>query len=464
MNIKNWASRLFGRYISAEASTRRRDPGTRVQSSDDLLSEAKRNRLTEGGRELWRNYSVAAWAIRKHLDYVSSFNFQALTEDEQLNEQLENLVAWWSRPLHFDVAARHSMRRMLRILETRRVIDGDVFLVKLRDGRLQPIEGDRVRNPDQLPGQQDQARWTHGIKVGAGGRMNAVAVHRRDPGWRYELERIVPARNVLHLGYFDQFEQVRGVSPLSSAIDQFQDVLEVTDYARAKAKITQLFALAITRQMGDLDEEDDDNDSTYDIDIGKGPVKVEMDPGDELNFLESKHPSTEFQDYLKLTLMAAMKALDIPWSFYDESFTNFFGSRAALIQYQQSCRSKREDLQELLSRLTIWRMGMWLSSGALVLPAGVRLSDIKFDWVPSGLPWWDPAKEVKGDILSIGATLRTRSEIRRERYGDDWRKVVKQLKREEDLLEANGIVPGRINPVDTTITGQGPGENEEDDD
>jgi capsid protein len=431
----NWLTR-FGRYIAAEPNQQRRDPGTRIQSSDALLDSQKRRRVIEGARELNRNFSVAAWAIRKHLDYVSTFTFQANTDDPVFNERLEALMNWYNRPINCDIAGRHSLRRMVRLAEMRRVLDGDVFLVKLRDGRLQAIEGDRVRSPDNRV--DPMYNWVHGIKVGAGGSMNRVAVWSRSLDGQYTFERDISAGNVIQLAYFDSFDQVRGVSPLTSAIASFQDSLEVTDYARAKAKITQLFALAITREMADDDAELYGDE--YKVDLGRGPVKLELDPGDKAEFLESRHPSTEFQAFLTLSLQAALKSLDIPWSFYDEAYTNFFGSRAALIQYQQACKSKREDLKEMLDRITVWKIQQWMAAGILSMPAGVQQIDqIYWDWIPAGVPYWNPEQEITGDLMAVEGKLRTRSEIRREKYGDDWRDVVRKLAEERDYLTQYGF-------------------------
>jgi capsid protein len=431
----NWLTR-FGRYIAAEPNQQRRDPGTRIQSSDALLDSQKRRRVIEGARELNRNFSVAAWAIRKHLDYVSTFTFQANTDDPVFNERLEALMNWYNRPINCDIAGRHSLRRMVRLAEMRRVLDGDVFLVKLRDGRLQAIEGDRVRSPDNRV--DPMYNWVHGIKVGAGGSMNRVAVWSRSLDGQYAFERDISAGNVIQLAYFDSFDQVRGVSPLTSAIASFQDSLEVTDYARAKAKITQLFALAITREMADDDAELYGDE--YKVDLGRGPVKLELDPGDKAEFLESRHPSTEFQAFLTLSLQAALKSLDIPWSFYDEAYTNFFGSRAALIQYQQACKSKREDLKEMLDRITVWKIQQWMAAGILSMPAGVQQIDqIYWDWIPAGVPYWNPEQEITGDLMAVEGKLRTRSEIRREKYGDDWRDVVRKLAEERDYLTQYGF-------------------------
>lgn len=451
-SAQKWFRGQFGRYIASESSTRRRDPGTLVKSSDNILDGTKRRRLIEGARELWRNYAVAAWAIRKHLDYVATFTFQASTGDDQLNQELENLMGWYSRSVNCDVARRHPLRRLLRLLEARRTIDGDVWVVKLADGRIQPIEGDRVRDPRGDQGYMaNPDRWTHGVETGGGGEIRSIAIHKRLKHGGYEFERRVRSSNVWQLGYFDAFDQVRGVSPLASAIHQFQDAMEANDYALAKAKVTQLFALAITRKIADFGDEypEDAEPRDYNLDPGKGPAMLDMEPGDEATFLESKHPSTEFQSYLTLTLQAALKSLDIPWSFYDESFTNFFGSKSALIQYQQSVRAKRADLQDFLNNLTGWRIRKWIARGVLQLPAGMSFSQLKWEWIPAGVPWWDAQKEVAGDVAAIEAGLKTRSEIRRERMGDDWRDVVKKLADEKQYMQSLGIETTASVPAET---------------
>lgn len=427
---------MFGRYIAAESSNQRRDPGTNIKSSDAILDTTKRRRLIEGGRELWRNYSVAAWAVRKHLDFVSTFTFQSSTQYPEFNAQLEKLMRWYSRSINCDVANRHSLRRIIRIAEARRVLDGDVFLVKV-NGKLQAVEGDRVQDP---PNRDAKATWVHGIHLAPGGRMMGASVYQRMQDGRYQYEREIRAGNIMQLAYWDSFDQYRGVSPLASAIPEFQDCLEVKDYARAKAKVTQLFALAITREMADSDDEEESG-GEYRIDLGKGPVKVELDPGDKMDFLESKHPSTEFQAFLTMCLQSALKSLDIPWSFYDEAYTNFFGSRAALIQYLQSVKSKREDLREILDRITVWKVLQWVAEGVLTLPRGLLVEDLAWDWIPSGMPWWNPAQEVQGDVLAIANKLRTRTEIRRERYGDDWKDVVRKLAEEEEYMLELGLSP-----------------------
>ena len=438
--------RRFG-YDGADTSKqKRRAPTSALTSEDRALTAKKRKILQSAGRDLSRNFSIAAWAIRKHLDFVSSFKFQSRTGDDGIDREVERLMDWWSRPENCDAAGRHGLGRLIRLAEERRTVDGDVFLVKLTGqrvrGKLQAIEGDRVVNPGSDSLTMPDTAWTHGVRTNQAGRAISYAVHKRgDGGKGLELDRVIAARNVIHHGHYDRFDQVRGVSPLAPAINAFRDVYEAADYALAKAKVSQLFGLVFYRDAldspGTLDTSDENDIS---VDCGSGPLRRDLEPGARAEFIESKNPAQEFQTFTQLMISVALKSLDIPFSFFDESFTNFYGSRGALLHYQKSCEPKRAEVKDVLRRLTAWRLALWIEDGVLSLPAGRSLADMRWEWIPAGLAWWDPAKEIRGDVEAINAGLRTRSEIRAEKYGDDWIDVVDQLAREREALEERGLL------------------------
>jgi len=450
-------------FHAAMPSRKRKDPGVRIQTADSLLTEKQRNRLSNSTGDLQKNYAVVAWAIRKHLDYVSRFSFSAKTGDPVIDDQLELLVANYSKKANCDKAGRHSLRKIIRLAEARRVLDGDVVLIKFDDGKIQAIESDRIRNPADKgkPDADGEFAYSHGVKTDPTGMLLSMSIHRRLSNGSYVFERDVVAENLIHFGYFDAFDQIRGVSPLTAAIMDFQDCFEVKDYARAKAKVSQMFAMAFTRDSSENDYSDDEiEQSAYKVDMS-GPVKLDLDPGDNVEFLESKHPSTEFQAFIQLSLQAAIKSLDLPWSFYDESYTNFFGSKAALIQYQQSCKDKQADVQEVLNDLILWQMNRWIATGELRLPAGVIPNETLFDWIPAGMPWWDPSKEVRGDLMAVNAGLRTRTEIRKERYGDSWKDVIDKLEEEEAYMIEHNVMPIESRPAGWIIDGDNAKDDED---
>jgi capsid protein len=432
-----------------------------------VLNTNSRKKLVSTTRDIHRNFSIARWMINKHLDFVSTFTFQPNTGNEALDDRLSELMAWWSKPENYDAAKRHGLRRSTRLFEARRTLDGDVFALKLTGlrnrGKIQAVEGDRVRDVE-LPRGSAVSRQdlTHGVNVNQFGAATGYTVAKRTGNYSFEFERYIPSAKMIHHAYYDRFDQVRGISPLACAINQLRDVYENFDYALAKMKVSQLFGLTFYRDAVESFEDttattDSEGNSTgYDVDFGKGPVVLDLEPGDKAEFLESKTPTSEFQNFTQTMIGVTLKALDLPYSFYDESFTTFFGSRAALIQYQQAAQCKRDDNRDFLRQQTDWRLGLFVDDGVLELPAGMKFQDIKYEWVAGGLPWWDQAKEIAGDEKAIALKLRTRSEIRRERYGDDWKKnVIDKIKEEETYAAAKGVELPQPMPAGANAAAEG---------
>jgi len=448
----------FG-YDAVVDKHRRKPPKTGLLGEDAQLSPRDRKKLLGSVRDLRRNLTICAWAIRKHLDYVSSFSFQSRTGNEELNDRIEELMEWWSRPRNCDVAKRHSLPRMIRLLEECRTIDGDVFLLKLSDGRLQAIEGDRIQTPSSgVPRGLKASKLTHGVQTDSHGAAEAYCVCKRTPVGSYKFERFLRAGFVVHHGFFDRFDQVRGISPLAGAINAFQDVYEATDYALAKMKVAQLFGLIFYRNTveavaaqttGSDSDRDGREDSEQEVDFGRGPVQLDLEIDEKAEWLESKTPAPEFGAFLQKVIAAGLKALDLPYSFFDESFTNYSGSRQALLQYEQSAEVKRGDVRMLLNDITAWRLRAFVQDGVLELPADIPVERLRWEWIPRGIPWIDPLKEVNADVQAIGAALSSRTRVLR-RQGLDFGSLARELAAENKVLDELGL-PTRVTPANVQI-------------
>lgn len=454
-------------YDAVESTGRRRSVVAVLMSEDKHLDGTKRRELIANSRDLQRNYTIAGWACRKHLDFVSSFTFKAQTGNTDLDARLEDLMTWWGRPHNCDAGRRHPLKRLVRLAEARAVIDGDIGLLKLAAGQLQPIEGDRIRSPRGLV--EDSDREVQGVRIDKTGGALAYALHNRRRYNGFEFDRWIPASRMIQHGYFERFDQTRGISPLASALNQFRDVYENWDYALAKAKVAQMFGLKLTRNAeesaGYIETGTTESGNTvYDVDFGKGPVLLDMEPGDDAEFLENKTPPTEFKEFTLAVISAALKALDIPYCFYDESHTNFFGSKAALSLYLKACEPKQDNLRELLRKVTVWKMQQWILSGLLELPAEMTIADIHFEWIAAGLPWWDMSKEVEGDLKAIDGCLTTYTDVCKARGLADWKKIVDRRAEENAYLAEKGVTPGQMAAALSTAVADQPADEDADDD
>ena len=259
----------------------------------------------------------------------------------------------------------------------------------------------------------------------------------------------------------ERFDQVRGISPLTSAINDLVDVKENKTYALLKSKVAQLFGLVLKRDADDAaghvsnDGETGSEHNAFEVDFGRGPFQLDLDREDDAEFLQTNTPGSTFAEFHKLVLMVALKSLDIPYSFYDEGHANFFGSRGSWMLYDRACVDKREDVAELLRKITVWKLVQWIVDGDLVLPAGQTVADIEFEWVSIGMPWWDAAKEIKGDVMAIGAGLDTPQRICKERGRGDFRDNIDQIASAQEYAKSKGVTlsftPSGPEPIEVEV-------------
>ena len=414
------------RFDALEPKGRRKTPQQTIQREDVYLKGGKRTKLQANANDIVRNFTIAAWAVRRHLDYVARFDFQASTGDEGLDRDLEHLMKVQSRPYNFDRGRRFTREKGFRLMEARRVVDQDAFMVLLNTGEIQGIEADLVKDPDK-PRNTKAHEWVDGILIDQAGQAKRYQVHRREKGRGYKPSRQVTASNMIHYGFFERWatEQVRGVSPIVAALNNFRDVYENIDYALMKSKISQIFAFALKRPMAEngLDAEfltegsdgDDLPDETVppqrDIDLSNGPTLIDLQEGEDASVIESKTPSSELQQFSRLVVMIALKCLDIPYSFFDEAHTNYSGARGSWLHYERSCLDKRDDQLEMRRVWTVFQLRRWILSGELKLPGRMALSDLNWSWIPKGMPWWKPSEELVADLMAIQAGLTSPQKV-----------------------------------------------------
>lgn len=441
---KNAIGTAFG-YDATETGGKRKSRGSTIKSEDKVLTDQGRNRLTSESSDLRRNFALLAWAVRKHLDYVASFNFQARTGIRELDDQIEKYIRDESKAHRFDITGRHDLHSYLRTLEGCAVIGGDCGSIRLKSGHLQAIETDRIKNPPK-PEMTEDSSWVQGVKVDQYGRPVEYAIHNRNQQYTgTTYEKSIPSSNFHLHAYLDRFDQVRGVTPLSAGLNSLIDVYEGIGYTLAKMKVEQLFAMLITRNGSDAagelsgglaaDDESEDR-SEYKVDFGKGPTLLDMDPGEDAKFLKSDTPGANTQKFLETVIMLTIKSLDLPMSFYNEAHTNFFGSRSAWLHYEKSSQPKRHRLTSgFLSWWTVWKLRQAIITGKIKFPKGLKLDESLWEWVPVGMPWWDPVKEVNGEVLAISNGLTTPQAVCKARgtnYEDNIRDTAIAMKIAED--------------------------------
>jgi capsid protein len=449
-------------YDALKPNGKRKSAPGRVIREDAELRGGKREKLQSNARDIAKNFSIAAWAIRRHLDYVARFSFNPITGDRGLNKDLAELMAVQSDPFHCDRGGRLSREKMFRLLEASRILDGDIGMIRMRDGRTQLIESDLIKDPPSQEQQKTETyEWVDGVQVDYAGFPRQYSVHGREKGGRTtKWQRTIPLTNFHLYGCFDRTasDQVRGVSPFVTALNPLRDIYEGLDYTMVKFKISQLFAIALKR-AADAPALDDelpmDGNETTEAETGKarefnlsgGVSLLDLDPDESIEAIETAMPGVPFSSFMDIFVMIALKSLDIPYSFFNERFTNYSGSRTAWLHYDQACLDRRDDQVIARKRWTLWQYQHWIADDLLLMPSKRTIGDLRFEWVPRGMPWWKPSEEIVGDLKAIAGGLDNPQRVCHERArGDVFEnidktiEVIKYAKEQGKLLLGEPLV------------------------
>jgi capsid protein len=163
-----------------------------------------------------------------------------------------------------------------------------------------------------------------------------------------------------------------------------------------------------------------------------------MEVGDDVRVIESKIPSTESQEFYKAVTMVALKSLNIPYSFFSEDFTNFYGSRGAMVHYLRSCEAPRQANLEFLNHHLKWRIAKWITDGTIKQLKGYDVNKIRWQCVPRGIPFWDPAKEMEGVNKALTAGLMSPQQACMQ-IGTNFYENIDQIREALDYAEKIGV-------------------------
>ncbi|MCL2710453.1 MAG: phage portal protein [Planctomycetaceae bacterium] len=441
-------------YDAVKESPRRGRIAVSTKSEDRELTVAGRQALSSAGRDLLRNLALAGFAIRKHNQIVGTVEFKcAIPGQAEYNDLVKRWMYAWGDRRNCDIAGRHSLKGLIRIIETQRVIDGDVGILKCNNGKLQIIESDRIRNPPEDIRHGDY-EWIHGVKVGSTGKAFQYAIHKRKEGGNFEFERNISAEHLILCGYFSRHDQIRGVSLLAPAINQFKDVYESIDYALAKAKLSQLLGFLTKRNAND--DSDDSDELTKDIKdkFGVGTVHFDLSLDESAEMIESQTPSTQFQSFMENVIRIAFAALDLPLEFLMPNIANFYSNRGALHYFIEACRMKQEGLTEALNEITDWRIRMAIADGELPPPPnGMDIDTMLWycDWEGARLPMWQLLETAKEALVAIQTGLISNQKITRQ-YGIDLEEVLSETAQTMATAKDLGVPLAFENAIGTNNT------------
>ena len=467
-------------YAGGTDKGRRTPPKTKPQHESKIATIKMKKRLQATVQQQNRDLAIVAWMVRSHIDYTSSFHVSFKSGNVELDELVNRFFRWHGRPKNFDVAERLGREESFRLYEMEKVVSGDAGLIKLDGLKLQGLESDLIA-PGILPDKASKAtRKRHekinaqGLIVEPNGKRIAFSVcNRGEKQNKLEFEMLQDAENVIFDGYWSRLtSQFRGVSPLTTAINMVQDIHEGFEYNLVKSKMQALFGIAITRNPGGDDGMggaggglvDTVEDTTVtspgsglEFDLQMDAINVlDMNPGEGVDTIESKTPTSEFVEGSYMFIQIALLALDFPITFFDSRRSSFSGGIADLNKYEKAAIWKQDKNRYVRKDYSDWALdGLWHDAefkdwGLQKAARAAKLDLIQIqellEWIPSGSPWMDKLKQIKGDDIAIELRVDNAQDAARRRGADAFKNIDKQLqveKHEQDERKRLGL-PERV--------------------
>ncbi len=148
---------------------------------------------------------------------------------------------------------------------------------------------------------------------------------------------------------------------------------------------------------------------------------------EDTDIVESGVPPAALDTFWDLVIAVGLKALDIPYSFYNERFTNYSGSRTAWLHYDRAAADKRSDQIQARKKWTYWQLQTAIVNKQWSLPSKMTLRDLRFAWHPRGMPWWKPSEEIVGDLKAIAGGLSNVQLVCQQRDTDFFENIDRNL-------------------------------------
>lgn len=407
-----------------------------AQDEDKATTVLGRENTRLECRDLYRNDSVVSGIVTRFADNVVGHGImpQAKTSDPEWNAQAESFFREWAKIA--DYRQRLTLWDLQRMVVNARMLDGDMGFVLVNNGQLQPIEGERIRQP-----QPDQGGVIDGVEVNANGIKTGYFVHDRDPltgmftGTKWTR---VPAENFKHVTNGFRFDQVRGVADLAPVVNNVKDLSEYITANLLKAKNEARRFYTVENEAGGptglprrYTEDDSGNNQTIEkVQIGEIHY---LRKGEKMQEIGNVTPGQMFDPFVEKILRMIGASLGLPYEFVllDFSQGSFSSSRAALMQTYRTFQNWQQwMISGFLQPVWNWRIAKAIKSGELPMaPVDKRgVSEwYKVQWQTPEYEWIDPQAEAQARTLEISSGVSSLTQWARKKGYDA-----------EDMLKEKG--------------------------
>lgn len=386
---------------------------------------------------LRRNNAIVAGVVERFADHVvgpGGITPQAKSRSEEWNDRAEDYWREWCKIA--DSRQRVPMRELQRLAVQSRLLLGDMGLVLLASGQVQPIEAMRIADP---PARSKPARCCQGVVTSDGGVPVAFCVHPRtvDSGL-VDVDRwtMVRAENMVFLSRPFRLDQMRGVPELAPVLNAVTDFGRLQEETLNKATLDAMHAWAIYSEDGAAKAQNavaarlaglsgqGDGAAAPMYERFAGGMNYYLKPGEKVESLASNTPNGQFVGHSELLLRIIGSALCLPYEFLLLDFKggSFSASRAALMTTYRTFAMWQEWLvASMLQRVWNWRIAKAIKAGELP-PAPIdergRSEWWRVTWMTPRYDWLDPKSEAASNKIDVEMGVESVGRIAHRKQSD----------------------------------------------
>lgn len=400
--------------------------------------------LLEMSRNAERDDPAVGQGVGRFVSNVvqGGYTYQPETGVDALDRLLFERWSEWtsdSNARGVDWHGRLCWQQYEELTARRIVVDGDLGISPLSDGRLQPFEAHRIRSPVRYGSSQRRRRFVmHGVELNRSEQVVRYWVSRHENDGFYSYSQgdprdvvSVPAWEVddltgtvepafLHLYNPKRFSQSRGVPVMHAVLNTagMHADLQFANLVRSQLASYIGFIHEIPQTASDYDPPEAELQYDHDtgefkrkgVDLSPGSSYYPDYPGEKITPFSANLPNPEFFPHAKLLLTFIATALDMPLILFmlDASETNFSSWRGAIDQFKIAAKRFQTNHTAMFHKPVLrFQQRRWMREDGYFRRAYQTLGSDFFahTW---RYPRWQhvqPVEDVKAEVMELGNLL-----------------------------------------------------------
>ncbi len=430
--------------------------------SEEVTARYSRDTIRARARDLERNSDIIQAVLHAFKRNVvgRGFTLRAMTGDDVLDSQIEQLWKRWCRAENCSVTGEQSFLEILRMMVQRKKVDGGILILyrNVRGGmipfQLQCLEVDELDQTQTVPRQKGNF---------VSGGVEYTPYNKPVGYWfrQYDIEG-QPLQEPFYVRAEDVFfyksryrpSLLREVSDLAPIVTRIRDINEFITAVATKERVAASFGLLIkkTSSAGG-------NGRSAALSAGgRGQVDyaskrifpgmiMEMGVGDDAVVIDPKDAANDAATFLKLEqgLIAAGVGISYEALSRDMNHANYSSARQNALEDENTYAEEIELLSVFLSEVYENFVRSAVLSGLLNLPDFWRDQEkyLAHTWIKTPKKWIDPVKEASADQVALRSGQKTFQDLQAEK-GKDWREAIDEMAEAIAYGKEKGIDMGGV--------------------